>query len=265
MRLRELATIISRERETYEYMTTQMDPHANHPHSHNPHISLQFLVLFFDILPQELRDMIYAYVIPSHTLFIIQPPLLFTLDDRNMFEKITPYSLLPYPDRRLSSPYLERLLHDLTTQFFSTNTFWTRYRYTAALHTFLTTPFAGSTCFAAQHVRNLNILLAPPESAEDSGGLDSEEAEYEWEALFPVVKNGKCKMWKAQLKGDLRAFEEILVGVQRVGEGKACKLDVILMDLSDSEKGKEGNVEEWLSMWIADLNKRGGKVRLLQS
>lgn len=313
---RRLDKIASRERETYELVTTNMsntDPHTRTepvPQSNTTLVSTDrafrvegtreppardavqdhlantdfppsppddFLALFFSRLPQELRDLVYTFVHKqdcwAHQItkdIIIQPPYLFLFNARTTPSMVSPYSPIP-PHLCLSLPppsrLLVRLVYEIAACFFTMHSFWARYRYTAALHTFLSTPFGSSGVVPGDCVRRLGVLLGPPESAEDSWRLDDEESEYPWEAIFPVPRNGKCGMWGRQLDVD---FERLGRVFGRGGEGwggrekenkswerEACDFKVYLMDgYSDEVSG----VEAWLRRWAQGVNVRGGRV-----
>ncbi|KAL5375663.1 hypothetical protein DPSP01_011022 [Paraphaeosphaeria sporulosa] len=233
-----------------------------------------FLALFFSRLPQELRDLVYTFVHKWHNWphqptkdIIIQPPYLFLSHACTIPSKTSPYSpipprlhLSPHPD----SPLLARLLHDITASFFATHTFWARYRYTPALHAFLSTPFENSGVVPGDCLRRLGMLLGPPDSAEDSWGLDDEESEYGWERMFPAARNGRCAMWRGQLEGDFTGLGRVFGGDgggggvgDEDGSREAREVEVYLMD---GYSGDISGVEAWLGEWVEGVNGRGGRV-----
>jgi hypothetical protein len=304
--LRHLDKIITRERETYELVTTNIshtdsqrpsEPSpchnaipASRERTRRPEdtrrfpakdveqhsiltsafpLSDNFLALFFDRMPQEIRDLVYGFVQRGEPWvteplqdFVIQAPYIFVSGARTLPAKVSPY--YPVPGRLSSNPslsssppppslLLDRLGRDIAACFFAENRFWVRYRYTDALATFLSTPFALSEVVPGERMRRLGILLGPPESAEDSYGLDDEESEYPWDALFPEPKNGKCRMWRGQLERDFQSLGEAC------GVGQTCEIKVYLMDVYDWEGD---GVEEWLGRWAESVNERGGRVSM---
>ena len=86
-------------------------------------------------------------------------------------------------------------------------------------------------------------------------------AEFEWGALWPEARNGRCAMLRGQLETDFRELGDVLVaGGKGRKKGQECKVDVMLIDVYEGEKG---GVVGWMGEWVESVRARGGKVRLV--
>lgn len=210
-------------------------------------------------MPRELRDLVYEFIIGyTDSVYVIEPPDGIFRYDPSRSVACCRFSLLgrasPFPSAAAggedgdddgddaAAQMRNAALLELTSLFFATNAFYVRYRYSALMVDFLTTAFVGVGCVPVQHLRSLHILLAPPETAEESSWCD--DAEFEWNKLFPRPVNAKCVMYREDLEAEFERVKE----ATREAEIDLC---VCVEDAKPPWSGEdEGRgVREWFEGW----------------
>ncbi|KAH8730665.1 hypothetical protein GQ44DRAFT_415344 [Phaeosphaeriaceae sp. PMI808] len=233
-------------------------------------LSPSLLILFFERLPQELRDRIYGFVVSyPRDIFILQPPtLIFRYET---LHPVAPFKFLPkIPLHSLPTNivfYVDDLFHGLVARFFATNRFYTRYRYTSDLYALLTNPFLPSSCIPAQHFRRLTIGVAPPESAEDDmggEGLLDEEADVEWHGLFPSPRTSRGRMWRETLEADFALLGDTFVrsGRDAVESARANRHWEVGVFLEHQGWTDSVPIRNWMEVWMNDVRNQGGHIRI---
>ncbi len=219
-----------------------------------------FLPTFLTVLPRELREQIYTHIIGyKSSLYTIQPPNLVFRNTESVYLPVTPIHLLPpsllkHPGHDSNNGTNDdddenariTVVRELTMHFLALNIFFLRYRYNDALTRWLTLDALARDIVPGNYVRRLQVMVHPPQSAEDERPSDhDEDREYEWRMMFPVPRNAKCKAYRRQLEGDLVRLGEVV-------DGK-CSVEVLLFvdgqfdELAgDGKDGDEGVMREWL-------------------
>lgn len=220
-----------------------------------------FLTTFLTVLPRELREQIYTHIIGyKSSLYTIQPPNLLFRNAESVYLPVTPIHLLP--PSLLKHPGHDNgndddnaritVVRELTMHFLALNIFFLRYRYNDALTRFLTHDALARDIVPGKYVRRLQVMVHPPQSAEDERpSFDDEDREYEWRMMFPVSRNAKCTAYRRQLEGDLVRLGEVV-------DGK-CSVEVLLFvdgqfeELVGDGKDGEGRDEGVMREWLGDL------------
>ncbi|KAH8753104.1 hypothetical protein F5883DRAFT_575663 [Diaporthe sp. PMI_573] len=238
--------------ETYSSEDQAESSHHNVDHSVKtvqPPLSPDFLKLFHEMLPQELRDMVYAHILgPESGTWTIQPHGLYFRFDRRIAD--APTRIIPPSLETSRHPIFSTVHRELVTYFFSKNTVVLRYRYDSTTLEILTRLCKHLGCRPNQYIKRLHILVCPPESPEDDMYCD-EEAEFEWHHMFPRPKNARSLAQRRQLETDLRE-----IGLQI---SKDCDTEFTFMVSEQEWKASLGpnGMDEWLCS-IKDT----GRVRL---
>ncbi|KAF2687289.1 hypothetical protein K458DRAFT_415546 [Lentithecium fluviatile CBS 122367] len=264
-----LSTIVAWERDAHMSLNFQNAPRTHPGKNRRARWPLaceqpdtHFWTMFFDKLPKEMRDLVYEYVLGStkSTYTVQHDGSVFRYIPRKC---IRPLQIFPRylnaqeaDNRNGRELFIEMFHAELAALLFSINTFYFRYRYTPFLLEFLTRPFQHTSCIPVQHLRHITIILARPESAEDSSD-DFEESEFEWEALFPRPRNAKCGMFKERLV-------EVFEGLGRVLMEEECGVREVSLVVSEWVWGDErAAFGEWLKKCKDDLGGKRMKVRVV--
>lgn len=243
-----LELISSGERNSYSYATTQyMEPLGTSPKSFQKNGALTqsrsqptpaFLHAFLAKLPQEIRDIVYAYIIGyTSSTYTIQPHSLFFR--QNIYLPTTPIHIIPATLTSLRHPIAVVIIREIAIHLLSLNTFFLRYRYDSRILDTLSTDTKRIGCVPGQFLRKLQVMIRPPESAEDESH-DDEEIEFQWRCLFPKPKNAKCAALRHQLEDDLKALTQVV--------GEKCHVEVLVFVdyYYDELVGEKGVMKEWL-------------------
>lgn len=241
--------LLSWERSTYESAETCCsEDQAKAPHHKTrtggsvrifrPSLSPRFLRLFHEMLPQELRDLVYAYIIgPQSATWTIHPHGLYFRFDRRIADIPTP--IIPRSLQVSPHPIFSTVRREIATYFFAMNIILLRYRYDSTTLDLLTTLCRQTGCRPAQYIKRLQIFFCPPESPEDDMFCD-EEFEFDWHHLFPWPKNARSLAHRRQIEKDLHE-----IGLHSSTE---CNAEFIFM-ISEQEwqasLGPNG-MDEWL-------------------
>lgn len=251
--------LLSWERSTYESAETYCsEDQAKLPHhkiggpvkTFRPLLSPRFLRLFHEMLPQELRDLVYAHIIgPQSATWTIQPHGLYFRFDRRIADIPTP--IIPRSLQVSPQTIFATVRREIATYFFAMNITLLRYRYDSTTLDLLTTVCRHTGCRPAQYIKRLQIFFCPPESAEDDMFCD-EEAEFDWHHLFPQPHNVRSLAQRRQLEKDLHE-----IGLH---SNKECDTEFIFMISKQDWEASLGpnGMDEWLYN-IKDT----GRVRLL--
>lgn len=169
-----------------------------------PPLRPDFLRLFHEMLPQELRDLVYAHILGfERATWTIQCHGLYFRFDRRIADR--PTRIIPESLEVSPHPIFRTLRRELATYFFSTNLILLRYRYDSTTLEILTELCKHTGCRPSQYIKRLQIFVCPPESAEDDMYCD-EDAEFEWHHMFPRPKNARSLAQRRQLETDLHGI-----------------------------------------------------------
>lgn len=209
-----------------------------------------FLRLFHGMLPQELRDLVYSYVIGRESAtWTIQPHGLYFRFDRRIAD--IPARIIPGSLEIPQYPIFSTIRRELATSFFATNVVLLLYRYDSTTFDILTKLCEHTGCRPAQYAKRLQIFFCPPETAEDDLYCD-EDAEFEWHHIFPRPKNVRSLALRKRLEADLH---EIGVNTNKDYDREFV---FVISEQEWQESCGPNGMNEWLCS-IKDI----AKIRLL--
>lgn len=251
--------LLSWERSTYESAANcSFDDQAKSPlykvnrdaEAVRPPLSSDFLRLFHEKLPQELRDLVYSHILgPESATWTIQPHGLYFRFDRRIAD--IPAHIIPRSLEVSRHPIFSTISRELATFFFAKNIILLRYRYDSTTLDILTRLCKHTGCRPVQHAKRLQIFFLPPESAEDDLYCD-EDAEFEWHHIFPRPKNVRSLAQRRQLETDLH---EIGVHVNK-------DYDLEFFFMISEEEWQASLGPSGMNEWLCSI-KDTGRVRLL--
>lgn len=251
--------LLSWERSTYESAESCCsEDEAKSPHhkigdsvkAFRPSLSPRFLRLFHEMLPQELRDLVYAHIIgPQSATWTIQPHGLYFRFDRRIADIPTP--IIPRSLQVLPHPLFATVRREIATYFFAMNMILLRYRYDSNTLDLLTTICRHAGCRPAQYIKRLQIYFCPPESPEDDMFCD-EESEFDWHHLFPMPKNARSLAHRRQLER----------GLHQIGLNISNECDTEFVFMISEQEWQASLGPNGLDEWLCSI-KDTGRVRLL--
>lgn len=215
-----------------------------------PPLSPDFLRLFHEMLPQELRDLVYSHILGRESAtWTVQPHGLYFRFDRRIADIST--RIIPRSLETSRHPIFSTVRRELATYFFATNVIILRYRYDSTTLDILTRLCNHTGCRPVRYAKRLQIFFCPPESAEDDLYCD-EDAEFDWHHIFPRPKNVRSLAQRRQLETDLQEIGH------HVSEDYEKEFVFMISEQEwQASLGRNG-MDEWLYS-IKDT----GKVRLL--
>lgn len=235
------------ERSTHESAANcSFDDQAKSRHSINRNAetaglspSPEFLRLFHEMLPQELRDLVYSHILGRESAtWTIQPHGLYFRFDRRIAD--IPVRVIPQSLEFSRHPIFSAVRRDLANYFFATSVILLRYRYDSTTLDSLTGLCRYTGCRPGRYAKRLQIFFCSPETAEDDLYCD-EDAEFEWHHIFPRPRNVRSLALRTQLETDVHE-----IGVHA---SKDCDKEFVFM-ISEQEWRQScgpNGMDEWLS------------------
>lgn len=235
------------ERSTYESAANcSFDDQAESRHNINRNAetagsspSPEFLRLFHEMLPQELRDLIYSHILERESAtWTMQPQGLYFRFDRRIAD--IPARVIPRSLEFSRHPIFSIVRRELANYFFATNVILLHYRYESTILDIFTGFCRHTGCSPGRYAKRLQIFFCPPETAEDDLYCD-EDAEFEWHHIFPRPRNVRSLALRTQLETDVH---EIGVHVS-----KDCDKEFVSMISEQDWRQSCGpnGMDEWLS------------------
>lgn len=110
---------------------TSLHKQNNDTHANRPSLSADSLKLFHQMLPRELRDLVYAHMLNcENDTWTIQPPGLYFRFDTCAAD--APTRIIPRCLQTTRDPIFSIIRQELIKYFFAANTIVLRYRYDSA-------------------------------------------------------------------------------------------------------------------------------------